>query len=222
MSRPPLPPFTRETAAQKARMAEDAWNSRDPERVALAYTEDSRWRNRSEVFEGRAAIVAFLTRKWAKELDYRLIKDLWAFDGNRIAVRFQYEWHDATGQWHRSYGNEQWEFDEHGLMRRREASINDIAIAEKDRRFHWAAPGPRPRMCRAWAKARSDGVRRGASISPRRIDEIFKRLAGLESLDLARDIFGDLVGIGVGGVVRRQHDLRMGPERTVRRQWLDL
>ena len=115
MSRPPLPPFTRETAAQKARMAEDAWNSRDPERVALAYTEDSRWRNRSEVFEGRAAIVAFLTRKWAK-----------------------------AGQWHRSYGNEQWEFDEHGLMRRREASINDIAIAEKDRRFHWAAPGPRP------------------------------------------------------------------------------
>ena len=144
MSRPPLPPFTRETAAQKARMAEDAWNSRDPERVALAYTEDSRWRNRSEFFEGRAAIVAFLTRKWAKEQDYRLIKDLWAFDGNHIAVRFQYEWHDDAGQWHRSYGNEQWEFDEHGLMRRREASINDIAIAEKDRRFHWAAPGPRP------------------------------------------------------------------------------
>src|SRR6266571_1333855 len=112
MSRPPLPPFTRETAAQKARMAEDAWNSRDPERVALAYTEDSRWRNRSEFFEGRAAIVAFLTRKWAKEHEYRLIKDLWAFDGNRIAVRFQYEWHDDAGQWHRSYGNEQWEFDE--------------------------------------------------------------------------------------------------------------
>ncbi len=144
MSRPPLPPFTRETAAQKARMAEDAWNSRDPERVALAYTEDSRWRNRSEIFEGRPAIVAFLTRKWAKELDYRLIKDLWAFDNNRIAVRFQYEWHDASGQWHRSYGNEQWEFDEHGLMRRREASINDMTIAEKDRRFHWTAPGPRP------------------------------------------------------------------------------
>ena len=115
-----------------------------PERVSLAYTEDSRWRNRSEVFQGRPAIVAFLTRKWEKEHEYRLIKDLWAFDGNRIAVRFQYEWHDASGQWYRSYGNEQWEFDEHGLMRRREASINDIAIAEKDRRFHWAAPGPRP------------------------------------------------------------------------------
>ncbi|QOG19465.1 MULTISPECIES: DUF1348 family protein [Bradyrhizobium] len=144
MSRPPLPPFTRETAAQKARMAEDAWNSRDPVKVSLAYTEDSRWRNRSEVFQGREAIVAFLTRKWEKEHDYRLIKDLWAFDGNRIAVRFQYEWHDGKGQWYRSYGNEQWEFDEHGLMKRREASINDIAIAEKDRRFHWAAPGPRP------------------------------------------------------------------------------
>jgi uncharacterized protein len=144
MSRPPLPPFTKETAAQKARMAEDAWNSRDPERVALAYTEDSRWRNRSEFFAGREAIKAFLTRKWAKELDYRLIKDLWAFDDNRIAVRFQYEWHDSSGQWHRSYGNEQWEFDEHGLMRRREASINDIEISEKDRRFRWAAPGPRP------------------------------------------------------------------------------
>ena len=143
MSRPPLPPFTRETAARKARMAEDAWNSRDPERVALAYTEDSRWRNRSEFFQGRAAIVKFLTRKWENELDYRLIKDLWAFDGNRIAVRFQYEWHDADGNWFRSYGNEQWEFDEHGLMRRREASINDIEIAEKDRRFRWSAPGPR-------------------------------------------------------------------------------
>src|SRR6201995_5624961 len=144
MSRPPFPPFTRETAAQKARMAEDAWNSRDPERVALAYTEESRWSNRSEIFEGRPAIVAFLTRKWAKELEYRLIKDLWAFDNNRIAVRFQYEWHDANGQWHRSYGNEQWEFDEHGLMRRREASINDIAIAETDSRVYWPAPGPRP------------------------------------------------------------------------------
>ena len=137
-------------------MAEDAWNSRDPERVALAYTEDSRWRNRSEVFEGRPAIVAFLTRKWAKEHDYRLIKDLWAFDGNRIAVRFQYEWHDGAGQWYRSYGNEQWEFDEHGLMRRREASINDIAIAEQDRRFHWPAPGRGRRMCRGWGKARFD------------------------------------------------------------------
>ena len=144
MSRPPLPPFTKETAAQKARMAEDAWNSRDPERVALAYTEGSRWRNRSEFLEGRAAIVAFLTRKWAREHEYRLIKDLWAFHDNHIAVRFQYEWHDDAGQWHRSYGNEQWEFDEHGLMRRREASINDVAIAEEDRRFRWAAPGPRP------------------------------------------------------------------------------
>jgi uncharacterized protein len=144
MSRPPLPPFTRETAAQKARMAEDAWNSRDPQRVALAYTEDSRWRNRSEVFQGREAIVAFLTRKWAKELDYRLIKDLWAFDGNRIAVRFQYEWHNDSGQWFRSYGNELWEFDDDGLMRRREASINDVAIAESERKFLWPAPGPRP------------------------------------------------------------------------------
>jgi nuclear transport factor 2 (NTF2) superfamily protein len=144
MSRPPLPPFTRETAAQKARMAEDAWNSRDPERVALAYTEDSRWRNRNEFFEGRAAIVDFLKRKWTGERDYRLVKDLWAFDNNRIAVRFQYEWHDEAGRWYRSYGNEQWEFDEHGLMRRREASINDHVIAEKDRRFLWVAPGPRP------------------------------------------------------------------------------
>jgi len=144
MSRPPLPPFTLETARQKARMAEDAWNSRDPERVSLAYTEDSTWRNRGEFFSGRAAIVDFLQRKWAKESDYRLIKDLWAFHDNRIAVRFQYEWHDAGGQWHRSYGNEQWEFDEHGLMRRREASINDIEIAESERRFLWPAPGPRP------------------------------------------------------------------------------
>src|SRR5258708_38344312 len=137
MSRPPIPPFTREAAAQKARMAEDAWNSLDPERVALAYTEDSRWRNRSEVFHGRAAIVAFLTRKWAKEHEYRLIKDLWAFDANRIAVRFQYEWHDDPGQRHRPYGNEQWEFDEHVLEPRREASINDIAISEKDSPLHW-------------------------------------------------------------------------------------
>src|SRR4029077_15617321 len=141
MSRPPLPPFTRETAAQKARMAEDAWNSRDPVRVSLAYTEDSRWRNRAEVFEGRPAIVAFLTRKWAKEHEYRLIKDLWAFDGNRIAVRFQYEWHDDHGQGHRPSRKEQSEFAENGLVRRREASINDVAIAESDRRFRWAAPG---------------------------------------------------------------------------------
>jgi len=144
MSRPPLPPFTLETARQKARMAEDAWNSRDPVRVSLAYTEDSTWRNRGEFFTGRAAIVDFLNRKWAKEADYRLIKDLWAFTDNRIAVRFQYEWHDAKGQWHRSYGNEQWEFDEHGLMARREASINDIEIADSERRFLWPAPGPRP------------------------------------------------------------------------------
>ncbi|MGX7742361.1 nuclear transport factor 2 family protein [Rhodopseudomonas parapalustris] len=144
MSRPPLPPFTRETAAQKVRMAEDAWNSRDPVRVSLAYTPDCRWRNRAEFLQGRDAIVEFLTRKWAKEQDYRLIKDLWAFDGRHIAVRFQYEWHDDAGLWYRSYGNEQWEFDDDGLMRRREASINDVAISESDRRFHWPAPGPRP------------------------------------------------------------------------------
>jgi nuclear transport factor 2 (NTF2) superfamily protein len=144
MSRPPFPPFTEETARQKVRMAEDAWNSRDPVRVSLAYTEDSTWRNRSEFFQGRAAIVEFLKRKWAGELDYRLIKDLWAFSGNRIAVRFQYESQDTKGQWFRSYGNEQWEFDEQGLMRRREASINDVAIAASDRRFLWDAPGPRP------------------------------------------------------------------------------
>ena len=144
MSRPPLPPFTRQTATQKARLAEDAWNSRDPERVALAYTEDSRWRNRSEFLEGRPAIVAFLRRKWSTELEYRLIKELWAFTENRIAVRFAYEWHDANGAWHRSYGNENWEFDEQGLMRRREASINDVPIVEGDRRFFWPAPGSRP------------------------------------------------------------------------------
>jgi nuclear transport factor 2 (NTF2) superfamily protein len=141
--RPPLPPFTLETAKQKARMAEDAWNSRDPERVALAYTEDSRWRNRSEFFTGRPAIVEFLKRKWEKELDYRLIKEVWAFHEDRIAVRFQYEWHDAAGQWFRAYGNEQWEFDENGLMRRREASINDVPIKPEDRKFLWSA-GPRP------------------------------------------------------------------------------
>lgn len=137
MSRPPFPPFTRETAIQKARMAENAWNLRDPERVAAAYTPDSIWRNRSEFFQGRDAIVAFLTRKWQREQDYRLVKQLWAFHENRIAVRFQYEWHDAAGAWFRSYGNEQWEFDEAGLMRRREASINDVAIDEADRRFRW-------------------------------------------------------------------------------------
>lgn len=141
--RPPLPPFTRESAAQKARLAEDAWNSRDPERVAGAYTEDSLWRNRAEFFVGRAAIVEFLRRKWAKELDYRLIKEVWAFHDNRIAVRFQYEWHDDSGNWFRAHGNEQWEFDEHGLMRRREASINDVPIRAVDRKFHWPL-GPRP------------------------------------------------------------------------------
>jgi nuclear transport factor 2 (NTF2) superfamily protein len=125
-------------------MAEDAWNSHDPERVSLAYTEDSRWRNRAEFFSGRAAIVAFLRRKWAKELDYRLIKELWAFHENRIAVRFQYEWHDDSGNWFRAYGNEQWEFDASGLMRRREASINDVPMLENDRKFRWTAPGPRP------------------------------------------------------------------------------
>ena len=143
MSRPPLPPFTRQTATQKARLAEDAWNSRDPEGVALAYTEDSRWRNRSEFLEGRPAIVAFLRRKWSTELEYRLIKELWAFTENRIAVRFAYEWHDANGAWHRSYGNENWEFDEQGLMRRRIASINDVSITESERRYHWPL-GPRP------------------------------------------------------------------------------
>ncbi|HEY5798039.1 MAG TPA: nuclear transport factor 2 family protein [Bosea sp. (in: a-proteobacteria)] len=137
MSRPPLPPFTRETATLKARMAENAWNLRDPEKVAQAYTQDSIWRNRSEFVQGRDAIVAFLTRKWQRELDYRLVKELWAFHDNRIAVRFQYEWHDDAGAWFRSHGNEQWEFEEAGLMRRREASINDIAIDEADRRFRW-------------------------------------------------------------------------------------
>lgn len=142
-TRPPLPPFTRETAVQKVRMAEDAWNTCDPVRVSLAYTEDSVWRNRSEFFAGHEAIVAFLSRKWAKENGYRLIKELWAFTGNHIAVRFQYEWHAASGNWFRSYGNEQWEFAGSGLMRRREASINDVPIAEQDRKFLWER-GPRP------------------------------------------------------------------------------
>jgi uncharacterized protein len=143
MSRPPLPPFTAETAAQKVRMAEDAWNSRDPQRVSLAYTPDSRWRNRAVFPVGRAEIVAFLTDKWARERDYRLIKELWAFAGNRIAVRFAYEWHDEAGAWFRSYGNENWEFDEFGLMALRFASINDLAIAEQDRKFRWPL-GRRP------------------------------------------------------------------------------
>ena len=142
--RPPLPPFTEETARQKVQAAEDAWNTRDPERVAGAYTVDSVWRNRGEFVTGRDQIRAFLGRKWIRELDYRLVKALWAFTADRIAVRFQYEWHDDTGHWFRSYGNELWEFDERGLMRRREASINDVPIPETDRRFFWPAPGPRP------------------------------------------------------------------------------
>ena len=143
MDRPPLPPFNADTAAQKARMAEDAWNSRDPARVALAYTAESQWRNRAEFINGRAKIEAFLRRKWARELDYRLIKELWACAANRIAVRFQYEWRDDSQNWFRAYGNEQWEFDAHGLMQRREASINDIRITEADRKFRWPL-GRRP------------------------------------------------------------------------------
>jgi len=142
-TRPPLPPFTREAAIQKVRLAEDAWNSCDPEKVSLAYTLNSRWRNRSEFVNGRAEIVAFLTRKWSKELDYRLIKELWAFNDNRIAVRFAYEWHDDSGNWYRSYGNENWEFDGDGLMQVRHASINDLPIKESDRKYRWA-PGRRP------------------------------------------------------------------------------
>jgi hypothetical protein len=142
--RPPLPPFTRDAAIAKVRAAEDAWNRRDPEKVSLAYTPDSVWRNRAEFLHGRSEIVAFLTRKWARELDYRLIKELWAFTENRIAVRFAYEWRDDSNQWFRSYGNENWEFDEHGYMRRRIASINDLPIALSDRKYHWPAPGPRP------------------------------------------------------------------------------
>jgi len=141
--RPPLPPFTFESATEKVRKAEDAWNTRDPQKVSLAYTVDSKWRNRSEFVTGRDAIVALLTSKWARELEYRLIKELWGLHENRIAVRFQYECHDDAGQWWRSYGNEQWEFDENGLMRRREASINDVQIAESERKFHWPL-GPRP------------------------------------------------------------------------------
>ena len=141
--RPPLPPFTPETAVEKVRLAEDGWNSRDPEKVALAYTVDSYWRNRAEFVQGREAIIAFLGRKWQRELDYRLIKELWSFRENRIAVRFAYEWHDDSGNWFRSYGNENWEFGEDGLMRRRFACINDAPIREADRRFHWPL-GRRP------------------------------------------------------------------------------
>lgn len=142
-ARPPFPPFTRETAMQKVRLAEDGWNSRDPARVALAYTPNSIWRNRAEFPAGREEIVSFLTRKWARELEYRLIKELWAFDGNRIAVRFAYEWRDDAGNWYRSYGNENWEFDANGLMHRRYASINDLPIKESERKFFWPQ-GRRP------------------------------------------------------------------------------
>jgi hypothetical protein len=143
VERPPLPPFSIETATQKVRLAEDAWNSRDPQRVALAYTPDSQWRNRAEFLNGRAEIVSFLARKWSREIDYRLIKELWAFREDRIAVRFAYEWHDDSGNWFRSFGNENWEFDERGLMRRRIASINDLPIAERERKYNWPL-GRRP------------------------------------------------------------------------------
>ena len=150
MRRPPLPPFTAETAAEKARMAEDAWNTRDPARVAQAYTPDSKWRNRSEFLQGRAEIEAFLTRKWTRELDYRLIKEVWAFRENRIAVRFAYEWHDDSDHWFRSYGNENWEFDEDGLMRVRIASINDVQIKDGDRKYwpsgHQCRPDDHPSL----------------------------------------------------------------------------
>ncbi len=142
-TRPPFPPFTREMALQKVRLAEDAWNNQDPQRIALAYTIDSEWRNRHEFPKGRAQIIEFLTRKWSQELDYRLVKELWTFENNRIAVRFAYEWHNANQDWFRSYGNENWEFDDQGLMRRRYASINDLAIAESDRKLHWPQ-GRRP------------------------------------------------------------------------------
>jgi len=143
MTRPPLPPVTADTAAEKARLAEDAWNSRDPKRVAQAYAVDSQWRNRAEFVQGREQIEAFLARKWARELDYRLIKEVWTYREDRMAVRFAYEWHDDSGQWFRSYGNENWEFDEHGLMRRRIASINDLPIGAEDRKYHWPL-GRRP------------------------------------------------------------------------------
>lgn len=142
-TRPPVPPFTAETAAQKVRLAEDAWNSRDPARVALAYSPDTYWRNRAEFIHGREEAQAFLSRKWNREFEYRLIKELWTFAGNRIAVRFAYEWHDDSGQWYRSYGNENWQFDEHGLMTHRHASINDVRIAESERKYHWPQ-GRRP------------------------------------------------------------------------------
>lgn len=143
-SRPPFPPFIRDTAIRKVRAAEDAWNGRNPERVSMAYTVDSRWRNRNEFFQGRLAIVAFLTRKWQREAEYRLIKELWAFTDDRIAVRFAYEWHDGAGHWFRSYGNENWAFDAAGLMRERHASINDLAISEDQRLFFWELGAARP------------------------------------------------------------------------------
>ena len=142
-TRPPIPPFTLESAQMKVRLAEDAWNTRNPEKVALAYTRDSKWRNRAEFLNGRQEIIAFLKRKWARELDYRLIKEIWAYGSNRIAVRFSYEWHDDSGNWFRSYGNENWEFDEGGLMRMRYASINDLLIEDSDRKYHWPL-GRRP------------------------------------------------------------------------------
>jgi uncharacterized protein len=142
-TRPPLPPFTRESAIHKVRLAEDGWNTRDPGKIALAYTNDSRWRNRSEFIAGRSEIVAFLSRKWGRELDYRLIKEMWAFTGHRIAVRFAYEWHDDSGRWYRSYGNENWEFNDDGLMTSRLASINDVSIVETDRKYQWSL-GRRP------------------------------------------------------------------------------
>lgn len=141
--RPPLPPFNETSAIQKVRLAEDAWNTKNPEKIALAYTVNSRWRNRNEFIEGREDIILFLTRKWQREQDYRLIKELWAYTDNRIAVRYAYEWHDSEGNWFRSYGNENWEFDAHGLMKNRHASINDLAIAESERLFHWPQ-GRRP------------------------------------------------------------------------------
>ncbi|CAN5552498.1 nuclear transport factor 2 family protein [soil metagenome] len=144
LPRPPLPPFTRESALEKVRLAENGWNTRQPEKVALAYTADSVWRNRSEFLQGRPAIVKFLTRKWQRELDYRLIKELWAFEGSRIAVRFAYEWHDDSGHWYRSYGNENWAFNDVGLMHHRYASINDLPIAASERKFHWDSSAPRP------------------------------------------------------------------------------
>lgn len=144
IQRPPLPPFTRQTAIEKVRLAENGWNSRDPGKVALGYSVDSWWRNRAEFIQGRPAIIEFLTRKWRKELDYRLIKELWAFEGNRIAVRFAYEWHDDSGNWFRAYGNENWEIDENGLTRHRHASINDLPIKESERKYRWDSSKPRP------------------------------------------------------------------------------